>query len=349
IQNCLCRNTTLQGQLSACILVSCSRTEQYVSTSVSQNVICKGIPQPSRSGAIVRVVVASTVIAIPIIVLRLFSRYTTSYIWWDDWVIAGAGASYNMDISSVGMGKHLWDVPPENLVTLQLLYYVSQMLYVGTKALAKISILLLFLRIFPDERFRLATKIFLVWILCAAFTFFIAIALQCIPVHAVWDMSVRGKCINLSALVFSGAGLSIFEDTVIILLPVFELKSLRLTLAKRLLIIFVFAMGSFACITSIVRLQYLVTSHIRSLDVTWDSTNIIIWSILEGYSAVFCGCLITIRPLLVKHFPSIFQSTRESQRHSTYNLPSYRMGPILPSTPRNPSHGSEVELNSVCE
>jgi hypothetical protein len=115
---------------------------------------------------------------------------------------------------------------------------------VVVKNLAKASILLLFLRIFPDQRFRLLTKIFLVWIACNAFAFSIAITLQCIPVQAVWDMSVKGNCIDSSAVVFAGAGFSIFEDIVIILLPVPELKGLPLSLRKRLAVIFIFALGS---------------------------------------------------------------------------------------------------------
>jgi hypothetical protein len=115
---------------------------------------------------------------------------------------------------------------------------------VVVKNLVKASILLLFLRIFPDQRFRLFTKISFLWIAYNAVAFSIAITLQCIPVKAVWDMSVKGKCINLSAVVFAGAGLGIFEDIVIILLPMPELKGLPLSLRKRLAIIFIFALGS---------------------------------------------------------------------------------------------------------
>jgi hypothetical protein len=158
------------------------------------------------------------------------------------------------------------------------------------KNLAKSSVLLLFLRIFPDPRFRLFTKISLVWIVCNAFAFTMALTLQCIPIDAVWNLSVNGKCINSGAVVFVGAGLSIFEDAVIILLPIMELKSLTLSLRKRLGIILLFAMASLcvkpylfnlilplfrqaltsssATVTSMVRLKYIVDYQIRSLDAT---------------------------------------------------------------------------------
>ena len=71
-----------------------------------------------------------------------------------------------------------------------------------------------------------------------------ALTLQCIPVNAVWDLSVQGKCIDSSAIVFVGAGLSILEDVVIVLLPVPELKGLALSFRKRLAVMFMFALGS---------------------------------------------------------------------------------------------------------
>jgi len=143
-----------------------------------------------------------------------------------------------------GFGKHVWDIPPENVATLRELYYVTQILYVIGRSLAKASIILLFLRIFQDQRFRLFTKICLAWIVCDALVFSLTLTLQCIPVNAVWDIGIKAKCINSRVVVFTIAGLSIFEDIVIILLPIPELSHLNLSLRKRLAVIFMFTLGS---------------------------------------------------------------------------------------------------------
>jgi hypothetical protein len=172
------------------------------------------------------------------------------------------------------------------------LYYVAQILYVLVQDLVKTSILLLFLRIFPGERFRLVTKVFMAGIICQAIAFFFAVTLQCIPVRAVWDVTVQGQCIDSGAVIAAGAGFSIFEDIAIILLPVPELKRLNLGLGKRLVVMALFAMGSLcvapsqvlnlspfmlfpfwqpltsysACITSMIRLKYLTTYQIQTAD-----------------------------------------------------------------------------------
>jgi hypothetical protein len=80
--------------------------------------------------------------------------------------------------------------------------------------------------------------------LCHVFAFMMAVSLQCVPVKTVWDPAVNGKCINSLALVYAGAGLSIFEDIVIMLLPIAELKGLNLDLKKRVALVFIFALGS---------------------------------------------------------------------------------------------------------
>ena len=59
------------------------------SASVSQD-IWKGVPQPSRSGDIVRAVIVLSVIAFRVIMLRLFSRPLVAEILWGDWAIVAA-------------------------------------------------------------------------------------------------------------------------------------------------------------------------------------------------------------------------------------------------------------------
>lgn len=76
------------------------------------------------------------------------------------------------------------------------------------------------------------------------------ITLQCIPISSTWDLGVKGKCINPTVVVFAGAGFSIFEDIVIMLLPVRELKGLNLALKRRLAVIFMLAFGSLYVTTS---------------------------------------------------------------------------------------------------
>lgn len=67
-----------------------------VSAGVQQNLICDGIPQPSRKTEIIRVIIIISSIAYPFMILRGVSRFLTSKFWWDDWIvlIAGVGSPF---------------------------------------------------------------------------------------------------------------------------------------------------------------------------------------------------------------------------------------------------------------
>jgi hypothetical protein len=58
-----------------------------VSARASQNLICNGVPQPSRSKEIIWVAIVSTAITFPVIFIRMTSRYMVAGFWWDDWVV----------------------------------------------------------------------------------------------------------------------------------------------------------------------------------------------------------------------------------------------------------------------
>lgn len=110
--------------------------------------------------------------------------------------------------------------------------------------LAKFSILLLYLRIFPNPKFRRIVQVCMAWQFCHTLAFLFGDMFQCVPVDAVWMPQRAGKCLDFNAFSFAGAGLSIFEDIVITLLPISELKGLNLTLRKRIALCLMFALGS---------------------------------------------------------------------------------------------------------
>ncbi|KFY05161.1 hypothetical protein O988_00212 [Pseudogymnoascus sp. VKM F-3808] len=315
LSNCLCTNITLQLEFALCVLESCDLADQFVTSTVLQSEICKGVPIPSRSAEIIRDVIIISAFTYVIIGLRFYSRaLVTSKMWWDDWAIALAALlMIPMTIIPIfnatrGFGKHFWDVPPQNLVLLRKLYYISQILYIIVQSVAKLSILLLYLRIFPNKRFRLVVKIAIGWMICQILAFGMVVSFQCIPVKSVWDLTVHGRCTNSVAFVYAGAGFSIFEDFIIMILPVWELKDLGLNLRKKIALIFLFALGSFACITSMIRLKYIV-AYGTSVDRTYGNVDVILWSVLEDYVAIICASLMCFRPLFIRFLPSVLPTT----------------------------------------
>lgn len=103
---------------------------------------------------------------------------------------------------------------------------------------------MLYLRIFPDEKFQRITKILLAFVIFHLIAFFFAVTFQCIPVRKIWDQTIAGKCTDLVVIIYSGAVFSILEDLVLIVLPIPQLKGLDLTLRKKVALAFMFSLGS---------------------------------------------------------------------------------------------------------
>ncbi|CZS98261.1 uncharacterized protein RCO7_08933 [Rhynchosporium graminicola] len=312
IPNCLCRSDELQFDISTCVIGACNVTQQYASLTILQEEICKGIPQSSRQVEVRRAVIILAAFTYPIIILRFVSRIIVARkIWWDDWLIL-ASVVFMMAFTvlplypaiGLGLGKHFYAI-----------FYVVQLFYVILQVLSKVSILLLYVRIFPTQKFRLVLKFAIAFMLVHGAAFFFIVAFQCLPVRSLWDREIPGKCVDLQALIYAGAGLSIFEDFAIMLLPIFELKGLNLSRRKRVALGCMFALGSFACVTSIIRIKF-VSSYGTTIDYTWYYVDVVIWSSIETFTAVICACLMCIRPLISRYFPSAFPSTGNNSSKS---------------------------------
>ena len=82
---------------------------------------------------------------------------------------------------------------------------------------------------------------------------------QCTPIHKAWDVTgtVHGSCIDRTALFFANAGLDIFQDALIYVLPMRMLYQLHVAKRQRIALMLVFAVGGFVVVTGMIRLNSL--------------------------------------------------------------------------------------------
>lgn len=118
-----------------------------------------------------------------------------------------------------------------------------QVLYCLVLAFAKLSIVLLYFQLFPRQKFRLALYVTIGLIAAKALVFVPLVLFQCNPVRSIWTQE-PSKCINEQMLVYWGAGISIFEDLVIMSLPISELRHLKVSIQTKIGLGLVFALGS---------------------------------------------------------------------------------------------------------
>jgi hypothetical protein len=126
------------------------------------------------------------------------------------------------------------------------IFYFTELLYLAAIGLTKISILLFYLRIFPDWKMRRA--IYAMIGLCGLYSvvFVTVTALQCIPVSMAWkkwDGEHHGKCLDLNADGWASASLNIILDLIVIVLPMKQLTALNMGWQRKLGVIVMFLGG----------------------------------------------------------------------------------------------------------
>ncbi|MCJ1453889.1 hypothetical protein MMC28_004238 [Mycoblastus sanguinarius] len=204
-----------------------------------------------------------------------------------------------------GIGKASNTLSPPDLHIALQTFWAAQILYKFTINLTKTSICLLYLRIFPSQKFRQTVYLVMGYVLLYAFASIIATIFECIPLEKIWKHSLPGTCINLTAFWYSNAAANIIGDFTILCLPMPVVRSLHLGRRQKWGLAMVFALGGFVCITSILRMTTLDTGS-KNQDQTYGTLNSTIWTTIEANTGIICACLPMLKSPLAFLFPRLF-------------------------------------------
>ena len=123
--------------------------------------------------------------------------------------------------------------------------YTTLITYSTTIAAVRISLLLLYRRIFRTRPFKLAVSavgaLTVAWWIAAV----IVEIFQCRPVRAAWDMKARftGHCISFQAYWYGIAASNLILDCVTLAMPLFMVWRLQMSARQKLLLSGVFLLG----------------------------------------------------------------------------------------------------------
>ena len=107
----------------------------------------------------------------------------------------------------------------------------------------KISIMLLYIRLFPTTQFILKARILLGIVTACSVEAILTGIFSCIPVDSFWDLSIACHCIPRGFLWFFNAALNIVTDLAIMILPIPVLSNLKLPQRQKVAIMLIFTVG----------------------------------------------------------------------------------------------------------
>ncbi|OQE72644.1 hypothetical protein PENNAL_c0094G10481 [Penicillium nalgiovense] len=189
-------------------------------------------------------------------------------------------------------------------------FFANEISYTLLVPTIKVSILLLYRRIFSVPKFQLASLLAGGLVLAWCLAVFITVLVQCRPISFNWNKNQSGTCINAKSFFFGNAISNLLIDVIILALPIPMVLQLQLRLSQKLTILGIFLLGGFVCVASIMRV---VTLDIFNDDTSYSIMEAATWTFVEPCVGIICACLPAMRPLLRALCCSFSWSTGDSK------------------------------------
>ncbi|KAJ5458859.1 hypothetical protein N7530_010803 [Penicillium desertorum] len=216
---------------------------------------------------------------------------------------------------------------------------VYECVYVKTIAVTKVSILLMYCRIFPTREIRMASMVLGGVPIAWGIAIVLVSIFQCTLIARAWDTRIPGTCINLKASFIGNAVPNVVTDIPILSLPVRVVWTLHASLTHRLSVIGIYLLGSFVIFTSIYRFTTLFEFH--PAGIVWTLGKSCTWCVVESSAGIVSACIPTLRPLFVM-IPSKFSSQTGTQRTHTTDI-NHSRGYDFQNSALRPSDGPRTK------
>ncbi|BCS24862.1 CFEM domain-containing protein [Aspergillus puulaauensis] len=330
---CVCGTPQIAAQLEPCIMAACTVKEALTSKNMTYTMCDYPVSDDTAVFPITNIV--GIVVAIVAVLMRLANRALDRRLALDDYILIftlllAAGISgIGIELRNYGLGKDMWRIPFDDIRQILKLFFIEEEMYCVCIATIKISILCLYLNIFPNRGVRIATYIMLAISLVWAIVSFFVLLFSCSPISYYWDMwdgEHTGKCMSHDKILVAHSVSNIVLDVLIVAIPMPTLATLHMPLEKRLGVCVMFAVGIVVTVISIFRLVETVGFN-QTTNPTRDFVPVGIWSLLEFDVAIMCACMPAIRSLIIRiyrgqfkpHITALTNSLSGSTRFSSNN------------------------------
>ncbi|GLI76992.1 hypothetical protein PoHVEF18_005274 [Penicillium ochrochloron] len=221
--------------------------------------------------AIFTVSIVMMVLSIVAVSLRTFVRlYIVRAFGWDDAIMLAALVLFVVFDACCfigamnGLGRSRTDFTSyEGYRTALLYWWLCQIFYTWSSALAKISIAVALLRLTVKKIHRIIIWSIIALTIAVSVMFWLVMLLDCRPISYFWDYadpSKSGTCMSTTSLVkvaYVYSCLTIVCDLTLGLLPIFLVWKLQMSHRTKIAVGGILSMGAIASVAVIVRIPYL--------------------------------------------------------------------------------------------
>ncbi|CAM1503312.1 Fc.00g080880.m01.CDS01 [Cosmosporella sp. VM-42] len=260
------------------------------------------------------------------VVARCLTRLWMYKIGWDDATIC-VSLCFHPQISSIilstamqiaiehGYGMHKSDLEPSEFELALKWFFIAQTPYKATVCLNKVAAILLYLRLFVTQSFRIACFVVMGIIVASSIGGIGATIWQCVPIEGAWNKNVDATCIDSNKFWMAYAIMNILTDVMVLALPIPPILRLQMSRRDKSLLCGIFLLGGFVTITSILRTTSVQNSLKNKQDSTYNFIERGMWTLAEANLGIISTCLPVLKRPMGKLFPRLFGSTKEDSSY----------------------------------
>ncbi|KAI4852144.1 hypothetical protein E4T44_01683 [Aureobasidium sp. EXF-8845] len=231
--------------------------------------------------------------------LRLFSRWQRfGRLSLDDYFLVLAALCLTGDLA---IQQHMWNLglgniggaSQEQFIGIMKMIVPGSVLYVSSLWCIKFALVLFYKKLAaPGSKMQVAYNFALAGLAVTYTTIFFDILFQCYPYDKRWSHDPSYQCSPKASRINYWITIlfNIFSDFIIICLPITMVMKLQMKLKQRLAVAFIFALGGFVLIASIIRAIY-----------SWQNKTMLTCtvSMVENGVAIIGACLPALRAIFL--------------------------------------------------
>ncbi|KAI3343634.1 hypothetical protein F4824DRAFT_507434 [Ustulina deusta] len=242
-----------------------------------------------------------TALQVIIVYLRFYARsLTASPYGLNDWLVLAA--LFSQLQGAVGYHTEYLEQTNPAAVTLFLKYLVAVSIwYVATIGISKLSICMLYRRLFPQRSVFVILCITVGILIGTSIAGVFAGFLACRPFWTNWGPPSIQKthCIDKQPLFVWSTLPNIITDVIMLAIPLPLVWRLQASTSLKIALTFTFLIGSIGLVASILRLMVFYRTN-AFVDATYHAVELQIWTLAEPGIYLISACLLVYRPLLEK-------------------------------------------------
>ncbi|KAE8355042.1 hypothetical protein BDV28DRAFT_163656 [Aspergillus coremiiformis] len=291
-------------------------------------------PSDSRAPHILAIIGSLTGLSGLLVALRCYVRLRIlrKFLSEDGVIIAALLCAFGVLACFVGESYHgigrLYISQEDYRVLTEYMFYHAILIVFGI-SLVKVSLAVFLLRFAPPKK---TLKKFIIGMLVFLILFTIAcimsLILQCLPIRAAWDFSMRATAKCYSAKIYLSIGqfnsaVNIVTDFVFATLPVFMFYKLRINKRTRLSLMGILSLGYFACAAAIVKT--VLQSRFLDEPNPFRNCQYLIWNCIELNVGIIAASFPTIKPLVKSILGTTLSFTSGARSSNLHNGQGYQV------------------------